>query len=320
MLRWFGILAVVLLVAGFAAQQVWMDVTPGSVEVAVPKGASSAAIGRLLKREGIIRSAIAFRLLARLSGQAEKLQSGEYRFSEPADLLQVMDRLQRGDTIMYRVTVPEGLRVDEVLALLARETGVAEPEWKAALASLTKGQEVEGRLLPETYTYRRPADPKRLLAQMLEAHDAVVHSLLPSWLDADQLSIVASIIEKETAVAAERPLVAAVIRNRLQKHMALQMDSTVIYGLWREDGSFSGNLHKSDMERDTPWNSYVHKGLPPTPICNPGKASLEAAAHPADVKYLYFVANGTGGHAFASTLAEHDRNVRKWIKMDRQRQ
>jgi UPF0755 protein len=113
--------------------------------------------------------------------------------------------------------------------------------------------------------------------------------------------------------------VAAVIRNRLDKHMALQMDPTVIYGLWKEDGVFSGNLHKADMKRDTPWNTYTRKGLPPTPICNPGKASLLAAAHPAQVGYLYFVADGTGGHAFASDLKQHAENVRRWLKIERNR-
>ena len=318
MLKWLGTLAVVLLLMGMAAQQIWMDIDPGDVQVNVPRGASSAAIGRLLKQHGVIRSAVAFRLLARFSGQGGMLQSGEYRFNHPADLPQVMDRLRRGDTILYHVTVPEGLRTDEVLTLLARETSRDEAAWRKALAILTRGEEVEGRLLPETYTYRRPVDPKALLAQMLAAHDAVMLGLLPSWTGADKLRIIASIIEKETSVARERPLVAAVIRNRLKKHMALQMDSTVIYGLWREDGRFSGNLHKRDMQRDTPWNTYVHRGLPPTPICNPGKASLEAAAHPADVRYLYFVADGTGGHAFASTLAEHDRNVRHWMRLERQ--
>ncbi|MDQ6966688.1 MAG: endolytic transglycosylase MltG, partial [Mariprofundaceae bacterium] len=215
--------------------------------------------------------------------------------------------------------IPEGLRSDEVLALLAGQTGTSPQQWQQVYQQLLGGKEGEGRLLPETYTYRKPVNPHAILLDMLKGQHDLMQRLVPTWLDAEKLRIVASIIEKETAVDKERPLVAAVIRNRLAKRMALQMDPTVIYGLWRTDGTFSGNLHKGDLKRDTPWSSYTRKGLPPTPICNPGEASLKAAAQPADVDYLYFVADGSGGHAFASTLEEHNANVRQWIKIERKR-
>jgi len=309
----------------FSAGEVWLPIQPkGIVEVHIPAGVSSREIGQRLEHAGVIRSSLAFRLLSRISGMSASLQSGYYSFESAADLWQVMERMNNGDAIFYRVTIPEGLRTDEVLALLASKTGTKEPVWGATLHKLLGNASTEGRLLPETYTYRKPVRPETILTSMLKGQDAIIKKMSSDGLhamgpDAERLRIIASIVEKETAVDTERPWVAAVIRNRLEKHMALQMDSTVIYGLWKEDGIFSGHLHKSDMKRDTPWNTYIHKGLPPTPICNPGKASLLAAAHPADVSYLYFVADGSGGHAFANTLAEHEKNVRRWINLERRR-
>lgn len=314
-LRW--LLLALLALTLFAAQQLWLDLRPPRpVVLTIEAGTSTAAMGRQLKRAGVIRSATAFRLLARLTGRAGRLQSGEYRFEQPADLVTVLRRLERGDVLLHRVTVPEGLRTDEVLVLLAQATHTRLEQWQQALASLLPGQDLEGMLLPETYTYRRPVREKELLAEMIAAQKRLIEQLTPTWIDAKGLRIVASIIEKETALPAERPLVAAVIKNRLQRHMALHMDPTVIYGLIRVDGAFSGNLRKEDLKRATPWNTYTRKGLPPTPICNPGAASLIAAARPAAVDYLYFVADGRGGHAFASTLAEHQQNVHRWLAIE----
>ena len=314
----FALLLLALL--AFVADEVWLPVQPeGMVEVHIPAGVSGREIGRQLKDAGVIRSALAFRILSKISGTAASLQSGYYRFESAANLWQVLERMNNGDAIFYRVTVPEGLRTDEGLALLAQETGTDTDVWSAALRKLLGGADAEGRLLPETYTYRKPVRPETILANMLKAQKSLIGSIHSDWPDANTLRIVASIVEKETAKAEERSWVAAVIRNRLDRHMALQMDPTVIYGLWRENGAFSGNLHKRDMKRDTPWNTYTNKGLPPTPICNPGKASILAAAHPANVDYLYFVADGTGGHAFASDLKEHEANVRRWLKIERNR-
>jgi len=304
----------------FAAEEVWLPVQPeGIVEVHIPAGVSGREIGRRLKHAGVIRSALAFRILSKISGKAASLQSGDYRFESSANLWQVLERMNNGDAIFYRVTVPEGLRTDEVLTLLAKETGTKTAVWNGALRKLIGDAVVEGHLLPETYTYRKPAQPEIILANMLKAQKSLIATVSSDWPDVKTLRIVASIVEKETAKDEERPWVAAVIRNRLDQHMALQMDPTVIYGLWKEDGVFSGNLHKADMKRDTPWNTYTRKGLPSTPICNPGKASLLAAAHPAQVDYLYFVADGTGGHAFASNLKQHAENVRRWLKIERNR-
>jgi len=326
-LKLFALMALLILVSGLGAYyavQTQVSVQPPEARtVVIAPGTSTQGIARKLEEEGVIRSALMFRLLARLRGDAQELQSGEYHFVEPAKLSKVLQRLRRGDVLLHRLTVAEGLRNDEILLLLAGQTQTPLALWQEAFQKMLGERKIdgegEGYLLPETYTYRLPVDAHAVLLDMLRAQHALMQTLLPAWQGAQGLRIVASIVEKETAMDAERPLVAAVIRNRLERRMALQMDPTVIYGLWHEDGNFSGNLHKGDLKRDTPWNSYTRKGLPLTPICNPGAASLRAAADPADVDYLYFVADGSGGHAFASTLEEHNANVRRWMKFERNR-
>lgn len=287
------------------------------VEVSVPPGASSGRIAALLEENGVIRSGLLFKIWVRISGQAEKLQSGLYHFEGDYSLLDAAAKLRRGDVLLFKVTVPEGLRTDEILHKLAVDTGVGYDVWYGHLTRLIGGVEIEGFLLPETYTYSKPIEPEKLVKQMLDAQKKVLDELAQSSDERMRLRVLASIIEKETRLDNERELVSAVIRNRLQQGKPLQMDPTVIYGIWRRDGGFSGNLHKKDLLTDTPWNSYTRRGIPPTPICNPGAASLRAAKHPADVDYLYFVADGSGGHAFASTLAEHNANVARWIDIER---
>ncbi len=291
---------------------------PAPVEVNIPRGASSSAIAQMLAERHVIDAPLLFRLYVRWTGEAGALRSGYYRFADPASLRDVVGRLTAGDVMHFQVTIPEGLRNDEILALLAGRTGLSLSLWQDALQALLPDA-AEGRLLPETYQYTKPVDPKRLLRAMLVAQRQLLLELADSDAERQRLRIIASIIEKETALAEERPLVSAVIYNRLKRHMPLQMDPTVIYGIWKTQGSFSGNIHKRDLLRDTPWNTYTRRGLPPTPIGNPGAASLRAAARPADVDYLYFVADGTGGHLFASTLAEHQANVRRWVRIERQR-
>ena len=154
---------------------------------------------------------------------------------------------------------------------------------------------------------------------MIKAQRVVLNALSSDPTVQERLRITASIIEKETMIDHERPLVSAVIRNRLVKRMPLQMDPTVIYGIWKTTGTFSGDIRKRDLSADTPWNTYTRRGLPPTPIGNPGAASLRAAATPADVDYLFFVADGTGGHKFAATHEGHLANVEQWIRIERQK-
>lgn len=289
------------------------------VDVTIESGAASAHIARKLEAAGVIDAAWQFRVLVRLTGKAGALKVGLYHFEGNMSLWDVIDKIEHGEVMRFQVTVPEGLRTDDILALLAEKTNTDLKQWRLAMEALLQNEEWEGRLLPETYSYAKPINPNKMLSQMIEAQKRVLATMITNPLDAERLRIIASIIEKETAVDAERPLVSAAIHNRIKRGMPLQMDPTVIYGIWRRDGSFSGDIRRNDLAADTPWNTYRHRGLPPTPICNPGEASLRAAANPADVTYLYFVADGTGGHAFATTHEEHQANVQKWIKIERQR-
>ncbi|WP_238701202.1 endolytic transglycosylase MltG [Mariprofundus erugo] len=314
-----ALLLLPLAAGGWFYAQVGKPYAPASaVELMIPPGTASSHIARMLEEKGVVSSALVFRLWLRLNHGENGLKSGLYRFEHADSMRTIVQRLEKGDVMHFSVTVPEGLRNDEIIQLLATQTGVPVEKWQQSLKSLISG-ETEGRLLPETWEYTKPLDPQRLLKTIVQAQQQLLDSLTSDAEQQQRLRIMASVIEKETALDRERPLVSAAIHNRLKKGMPLQMDPTVIYGIYRTKGSFSGNIHKQDLSTDTLWNTYTRKGLPPTPICNPGAASLRAAAAPADVSYLYFVADGSGGHAFASTLAEHDKNVRQWVRIERQR-
>lgn len=291
-------------------------------DVLIDSGASSFAIAKQLKQQNIVDSAFLFRGLARLSGDARKLKSGLYHFDGNLNMFDVLNILTKGQVQQFRVTIPEGLRTDEMLHLLAKHSQTAIELWQDALTQVAGSMEYEGLFLPETYLYSKPINPQQFLQQMWRARAAIEANIAKemNWSEAQitQNRIVASIVEKETAQPSERAWVSAAIHNRIRKRMPLQMDPTVIYGLYRTQGTFSGNLRKKDLKADTPWNTYTRRGLPLTPICNPGAESLRAAAKPADVDYLYFVADGSGGHAFSSSLEEHNKNVRQWIRIERQ--
>ncbi len=289
-----------------------------SVELMIPKGASTISIGRMLEERDVISSKVVFRLVSSLKGVSLKLKSGLYRFEEATSMNAIIKRLVQGDVMQFRITVPEGLRNDEVLALLSEKSGVEIGMWEAELARLLPSG-AEGQLLPETYHYTRPLAPDVLLSSMIEAQQKVLNTLSSDPAEQQRIRTIASIIEKETMLEHERPLVSAVIHNRLKLAMPLQMDPTVIYGIWKTKGAFSGNIRKVDLSSDTPWNSYTRKGLPPTPIGGPGVASLQAAAAPADVDHLYFVADGTGGHKFSATHEQHLKHVRQWVRIERER-
>jgi len=290
-------------------------------DVQIPNGASSTKIARILEAKGIISSVTLFAWYTRLSEQASQLKPGLYHFEGELNMLDVLNILSKGKVIQFKVTVPEGLRTDEILVLLSDKTQTPLDIWQTALHTIVDDGEFEGLFLPETYLYAKPIKPTAILQHMYHARTKVEAQLAKEkgW-NAQQIKrnrIIASIVEKETALAKERVWVSAAIHNRLRKNMRLQMDPTVIYGMYRTHGSFDGNIRRKDLRADTPWNTYTRRGIPPTPICNPGAESLRAAAYPADVDYLYFVADGTGGHAFAATLAEHNANVRKWIRIER---
>ncbi len=291
--------------------------------VDIPAGTSAPGIGERLVAAGVVRDALAFRVALWLSGQARALKAGEYRFDRPMSAREVLDKIARGDVHVVPITFREGLTIVETAEVFASSgLGSAEAFHAAAtnaalIRDLDSGAtDLEGYLFPETYTLPRKMTAERLVERMVAQFRQVVTDELQGEAKARGLSVrqlvtLASLIEMETAKADERPTVSAVYTNRLRIGMGLQCDPTVIYALQRA-GKFTGNLRRADLQFDSPDNTYRYPGLPPGPIAAPGKASLEAAARPAPVDYVYFVSRNDGSHAFARTLAEHNRNVQRW--------
>jgi UPF0755 protein len=280
----------------------------------VPSGAGVNRIATDLEETGIITSSLLFRLYVHYRRAESKLRAGEYALQPGASMAQIFDLLVAGRTVLHRVTIPEGLTSYEAVALL----NTADP------LTGTAGIPPEGSILPETYSFTRDEDRTEIVAHMQEAMTRTLEEL---WADrADDLPIktpeeaviLASIVERETGIPEERPRVAAVFVNRLRKGMRLQSDPTIIYALSEGKGRIDRQLLFKDLELDNPYNTYRVRGLPPGPICNPGRASLAAVLNPPKTRELFFVADGTGGHVFAETLAEHERNVRKWRKIERE--
>ena len=290
--------------------------------VEVRAGAGPAAIGRRLVDAGVVRDSWDFRVALWRAGAARRLKAGEYRFAEPMTVGEVVRTLARGDVYLRAVTFPEGLTIREMARVFAASgLGTAAAFLEAARdASLVRDLDpdattLEGYLFPETYRLSRGAGAEELV-RMMVARFRHVFSPLESaaaerGLTVRQAVTLASIVEKETAHAEERPMVAGVYVQRLKIGMALQCDPTVIYALERA-GRYDGNLTREDLAFDSPYNTYRYPGLPPGPIAAPGERSLEAAVHPADEGYLYFVSRNDGTHVFAKTLAEHNRNVAKY--------
>jgi peptidoglycan lytic transglycosylase G len=323
------VVLVVVLVGGAAA---WMYVRVNQpyrgfagVEqfVDLPQGSGSAAIGQRLVDAGVVRDRSTFRTALWMSGQGRHLKAGEYRFDRPMTPFDVIDKIARGDVFVIAVTVPEGLTIAEMARIFeSHGVGTAAAFVAASKdASLVRdidpaAKDLEGYLFPETYALSRHADAAKVVRLMVGRFEHVFTPELRQAAQARGLTVrqavtLASIVEKETAKPEERPLVAAVYTTRLRIGMPLQCDPTVIYALSRA-GRYNGNLHKDDLSYDSPYNTYRYPGLPPGPIASPGRASLEAAVHPADADYLYFVSRNDGSHEFARTLDEHNRNVHKY--------
>jgi UPF0755 protein len=291
--------------------------------VEIPAGAGSRTIGDHLVEAGIVRDATSFRVGLYLSGKGRHLQAGEYRFDRAMTPMEVIDKLARGDVYVITITFPEGLTMAEMGKIFeAHELGPAsafataarDPSPMKALDAAAR--DLEGYLFPETYRLQRHTDASRLVRLMTDRFEHVFTTELRQAAAVNGLTVrqavtLASIVEKETSRPEERPIVAAVYENRLRIGMALQCDPTVIYALDRA-GKYTGNLRHDDLAFDSPYNTYRYPGLPPGPIASPGRASLEAALHPARVDFLYFVSRNDGSHEFARTLEEHNRNVQKW--------
>jgi UPF0755 protein len=296
---------------------------PGPLETnthfMVRQGNGLAEIAANLERNGIIADGRIFRYVtATYLRKGETLKAGEYEIKAGASMKDVMETLESGKSILYSVVLPEGLTVRQMMLKLAEDT-VLEGDLPAELPP-------EGSLRPDTYKFSRGTKRGEILSQMRAAQQKMVDQVwerrdpdLPVKSKEDFV-VLASIVERETGKEDERAHVASVFINRLQKGMRLQSDPTIVYGLFGGDGKPSDRpIYKSDLSKQTPYNTYQIKGLPPTPIANPGRAALEAVANPWRTNDLYFVADGTGGHVFAATLEEHNANVRRWRKVEGER-
>jgi UPF0755 protein len=293
---------------------------PSSEIVVVPRGSSVTAVARLLESNHIIRYPRLFTVLAKLSGAEYAIKSGEYRFPRPLSPRRVLGMLVAGEIVTHPVTIPEGSTLTDIARLveaagLARATDIldaaADPDRFARFG--LAAESLEGFLFPDTYRFSRNTPAEDILAAMLVNFFSVMHqerAAAPgSALSDREVVILASLVEKETARADERTLVAAVFLNRLAKGMRLECDPTVVYGILREQPDFTGRLRKTHLREPTPYNTYRIPGLPPGPICSPGRLSIRAVLSPAEVDYLFFVSRNDGSHVFSRTLREHNRAV-----------
>ena len=325
------LLLAVLAAGGWLAWALTLPVTPAGQKVLLLRpGFSTRHIAHELESAGVIRNAEAFVLWHYLH-RRHSLKAGEYLFEKTADARQIHDRLVRGDVYYHEVVIPEGFTVFDI-ARTVQDAGLGSSEdfLKAATADTAliadlapEAKSLEGYLFPATYEFTRTQTDDDMVAAMVKefrrvAHDIALTSVSGQGSDVPRIVTMASIIEKETAVPDERPMVASVYYNRLARRIALQADPSVIYAELLQ-GSYQGALHHKDMSDDSPYNTYRHPGLPPGPIGNPGKSSLEAAMHPAQSDYFYFVADGNGHHRFARDLEEHNRNVEAYRRVMRLR-
>ncbi len=318
----------VLAIIGF----IWETSRPGpnaraDAIVVAPRGASVTAIGRILEEEGQIRSALVFRLATMVYARNRSLQAGEYEIAARASPRAIIEQMTSGRALLHPITIAEGLTSAMVIDVLANSdvlTGEVPPI------------PAEGGVLPETYNVERGMDRGALLRRMMNDRDRVLADVwarrardLPIATP-EEAVILASIVEKETGIASERPRVAAVFTNRLRQGIQLQSDPTIIYGVCRlhpercrngrlvnERTGVQRGIRQSEIDMNTGYNTYRIPRLPPTPIANPGRAALEAVVNPPRTNELFFVADGTGGHAFAATVVEHNRNVARWREIER---
>ncbi len=281
-----------------------------------------------LAERGHLRNPRLLATYARATGDATRIHAGEYRLTPGMTPLALLDKLVAGDVVLHRLTIVEGSRFADLLAALRAHPAIVASalDGDAIMAALgAPGVHPEGQFFPDTYRFARGTPDLEVLRN---AHAALVTRLDAAWRNRDpaialrseyEALVLASIIEKETALATERPLVAGVFHRRLERNMRLQTDPTVIYGL---GAAFDGNLRRRDLETDGPYNTYTRAGLPPTPIALPGQGSLEAAVSPDSGNAIYFVATGRndGSHYFAATLDEHERNVREYLRQLRSRE
>lgn len=295
---------------------------PGPLQISrtivIKDGSTLSGIADQLRSGGVIDNDLIFRLGVRAYNAAGRMQSGEYLFSPQMSMYDVMSTIRDGRAITHRVSVPEGLTTYQIFERLRQN--------EVLTGDLPDQLPPEGTLMPDTYPFQRGTTRQQVLDQMRLSQERFIKTVWERRIEGlpiatpEEMVTLASIVEKETGRADERPLVASVFINRLNKGMRLQSDPTIIYGLFGGEGKPSDRpIYKSDIERVTPYNTYQIDGLPPGPIANPGRAALEAVANPSRTNNFFFVADGTGGHAFAVTLAEHEQNVKRWREIEKRR-
>lgn len=287
-----------------------------STVVLVEKGENLNQIARRLKKDNLLNSVAVFKVAARLSGKSTQLKAGEYRIPARASAKEILDILVSGQTAVRRVTIPEGKTSRQIFDLLLQTQGLfgdlPEPP-------------PNGALLPETYVFSYGLPRKVILERMLSGMNKTIEELWPTraqnlpYTTKEEALVLASIVEKETSVPAERPRIAGVFVNRLRKGMRLQTDPTVIYAVTDGTMELHRRLTHDDLKKDHPFNTYRNKGLPPAPICNPGRESIQAVLNPQETNELYFVADGTGGHVFSPTFDGHRRNIANWKRNRREK-
>jgi UPF0755 protein len=312
------ILLVALLTAGWLAYSLYQPIGPLTEKfVLVRPGSSARRIATDLQNAGLVRSSSAFLALHYYRGRPP-LKAGEYRFDHAADAFEVHDRLARGDIVIHAVIIPEGYNIFEVAAAIeAAGLGTQQQFLDVARSDLSlvsdldpAAQSLEGYLFPDTYHFTRTQSLHDIAATMVRRFRQEARSL---GLDSNFHTVVtlASIVEEETAAPEERPVVAGVFQNRMNRDMFLATDPSVVYAALLA-GRYRGVIHQSDLDFDSPYNTYRYPGLPPGPIANPGRSSLQAAMHPAQTDYYFFVSDNQGRHRFAATAAEHARNVARY--------
>jgi UPF0755 protein len=323
-----GVVALLAVIAGDVGLFLFRPFAPPrrDVVIEVAEGTSLTSVAWKLAGTGLVTRPRYFILIGRFLSEDRTIQIGEYALRTDMRPLEILNRLISGAVIQTAVTIPEGWTLRDIATqlddqqLMPAEAFLAAATDRQLIAQLNiEGKTLEGYLFPSTYYVTKQTTPEHLVRRMVGQLNATLESI--GWRPADpgrppgpnsstlrDVVTLASIIEKETARDDERPLVSAVFHNRLNKRMPLQSDPTVIYAL----ANFDGNLHRSDLSVDSPYNTYHVKGLPPGPIANPGRASLEAALHPAPVNYLYFVSKNDGRHIFSATLAEHQKAVARY--------
>jgi UPF0755 protein len=296
------------------------DTTDNQTTFVVRAGETFNALATRLQSKGIIASTARFKLYSRMTKSDKRLRAGEYRLSAAMTPAQILDVLVQGRSVLYRLTIPEGYTIVQIAQEVARQDlGTAEDVQRLATdpqfvqSHGIEAQTLEGYLFPDTYYFPKDVEPRKIIAKMVERFKA---QLQPVWeqrakelnFSVHQIVTLASIIEKETGAPSERPIIASVFHNRLKKKMRLESDPTVIYGI----PNFDGNIKRHHLQTWTPYNTYKIRGLPPGPIANPGRASIEATLYPDQTDFLYFVAKKDGTHHFSTNIKDHNRAVRKY--------